>query len=143
MAFVKGIFKWVKGDRGAGNASSSTQRVTLASDGAGVTSLNLILTSQTFAPVAAPVVTIAATSTAMSSPVNSSSTKVVVTLAGNDGWIALGSTPTAAIGTAGSHYLAEGVPRIFNVTGGSTKIAVIGGATVAAAGGYMSVSEFS
>ena len=124
IALFKGIFKFSKGDRGAGNVSATTQRVTLANDGAGVASLASIATSQAITYIESPVVSIGLTST-QSSVVGASTNRVIITPT-IDCWVAIGSNPTATVGTTGSFFLAGGIASLpITVTPSTTKLAVI------------------
>ncbi len=108
---------------GGGNSDASTQRVTLAADGPGVSQLTSINTAQTISVAAAQVVTIGAAST-QSAAVGAGRNRVVL-IPTVDCWIALGANPTAAK-AAGSFFLPAGSQSYpISVTPGATKIAVL------------------
>ena len=113
---------------GAGNVGASVQRVTLSSDGAGVTQLINLLATQTLTEAQTPFgVAIAASSgaSAQTAAVGATTTRVIITST-VDCWIAIGSNPTATATPTGSYFLLAGVRDVIRtVTPSVTKIAVL------------------
>lgn len=141
IALLKGIFKWVKGDRGVGNVSSTTQRVTLCNDGAGVESLSSINARQVITNGINQTLLVGAAS--VQSSTTNAATKRVVLTTNTDCWFLIGSNPTAVKQTAtlatatGIFLPAGGTTYPILVTGGTDKIAVIQDS----AGGILSIQE--